>query len=49
MRPVLVLRHAEIETPGYLASYLDGQSIPWQVRASEDADRHRLKYELREG
>jgi GMP synthase-like glutamine amidotransferase len=31
MRPVLVLRHAEIETPGYLASYLDGQSIPWRM------------------
>ena len=31
MRPVLVLRHAEIETPGYLVSYLDGQSIPWRM------------------
>ena len=31
MRPVVVLRHAEIETPGYLASYLEQHSIPWRM------------------
>ncbi|MBL8540108.1 MAG: type 1 glutamine amidotransferase, partial [Betaproteobacteria bacterium] len=31
MRPIAIFRHARTEGPGYLAAYLDRQSIPWQL------------------
>ena len=31
MRPIVIFRHARTEGPGYLAEYLDGRSIPWQL------------------
>ena len=31
MTPVVVLRHSEIETPGYFGQYLDERSIPWRT------------------
>ena len=31
MKPVIIFRHASTEGPGYLATFLDTQGIPWQL------------------
>ncbi len=31
MKPVVIFRHARTEGPGYLATFLDEQKIPWQL------------------
>ena len=31
MKPVVIFRHAAIEGPGFLASFLDEHAIPWQL------------------
>lgn len=31
MKPVAIFRHAANEGPGYLATFLDAQNIPWQL------------------
>lgn len=31
MNPIAIFRHAETEGPGYLATFLDEQRIPWQL------------------
>ena len=31
MKPVIIFRFASIEGPGFLADFLDAQSIPWQL------------------
>ena len=31
MKPVAIFRHFPIEGPGYLATFLDSHSIPWQL------------------
>jgi GMP synthase-like glutamine amidotransferase len=31
MKPIAIFRHAETEGPGYLATFLDEQRIPWQL------------------
>ena len=31
MNPVAIFRHSSTEGPGYLATYLDRQSIPWRL------------------
>lgn len=31
MRPVAIFRHSPIEGPGYLATFLDAQAIPWRL------------------
>lgn len=31
MNPVIIFRHAPTEGPGYLATFLDEQKIPWQL------------------
>ena len=37
MKPVIIFRHAATEGPGYFATFLDEQSIPWQlVKIDED-------------
>jgi GMP synthase-like glutamine amidotransferase len=39
MNPVLVLRHCEIETPGYFAAYLDTHAIPWRMVKLDAGER----------
>lgn len=31
MKPVLIFRHVDCEGPGYLAGFLEGQGVPWQL------------------
>lgn len=31
MKPIIIFRHAATEGPGYLATFLDEQKIPWQL------------------
>lgn len=31
MKPVIIFRHAAIEGPGFLATFLDEHRIPWQL------------------
>jgi len=31
MKPVVIFRHAAAEGPGYLGTFLEAQSIPWQL------------------
>lgn len=31
MKPVVIFRHAAAEGPGYLATFLEAQGIPWQL------------------
>lgn len=31
MKPVVIFRHAALEGPGYLATFLETQGIPWQL------------------
>lgn len=31
MKPIIIFRHAQTEGPGYLATFLDEQKIPWQL------------------
>jgi GMP synthase-like glutamine amidotransferase len=31
MKPVAIFRHFPVEGPGYLATFLDSQAIPWQL------------------
>jgi GMP synthase-like glutamine amidotransferase len=31
MKPIVIFRHARTEGPGYLATFLDEQHIPWQL------------------
>ncbi len=31
IKPIVIFRHAETEGPGYLATFLDEQRIPWQL------------------
>jgi len=31
MKPVVIFRHAALEGPGYLATFLEAQGIPWQL------------------
>ena len=31
MKPVAIFRHAAVEGPGYLATFLDANGIPWQL------------------
>lgn len=31
MKPVIIFRHAAIEGPGFLATFLDEHAIPWQL------------------
>lgn len=31
MKPVIIFRHAAAEGPGYLATFLEAQGIPWQL------------------
>lgn len=31
MKPVAIFRHFPVEGPGYLATFLDSHSIPWQL------------------
>ncbi|HEU4708068.1 MAG TPA: type 1 glutamine amidotransferase [Methylophilaceae bacterium] len=38
MKPVVIFRHAAIEGPGFLASFLDEHAIPWQL-VKIDADQ----------
>jgi GMP synthase-like glutamine amidotransferase len=33
MRPIAIFRHLDIEGPGYLADFLDAQSLPWTLIA----------------
>ena len=33
MKPVAILRHVQIEGPGYFATYLERRSIPWRLVA----------------
>lgn len=38
MKPVLIIRFVAHEGPGYLATYLDAQQIPWQLIAIDQDD-----------
>ena len=31
MKPVAIFKHAATEGPGYFATYLDRNRVPWQV------------------
>ncbi len=31
MKPVVIFRHASVEGPGYLATFLEAHDIPWQL------------------
>lgn len=37
MKPIIIFRQAQFEGPGFLASFLDGLEIPWQmVKVDQD-------------
>jgi GMP synthase-like glutamine amidotransferase len=38
MNPVVIFRHAATEGPGYLATFLDAQKIPWQLIKIDEGD-----------
>lgn len=38
MKPVAIFRHAETEGPGYFATFLDGQGLPWQLLAIDGGE-----------
>lgn len=38
MKPVLIIRFVAHEGPGFLATYLDAQQIPWQLIAIDKGD-----------
>lgn len=38
MKPVAIFRHAASEGPGYFATYLDEQGIPWQLFKRDEGD-----------
>ena len=38
IKPIAIFRHAGIEGPGYLANFLDGRKIPWQLIAIDAGD-----------
>lgn len=38
MKPVIIFRHAETEGPGYLATFLDENNIPWQLVKIDEGD-----------
>lgn len=38
MKPVVIFRHASIECPGYLATFLDMQGIPWHLVKIDEHD-----------
>lgn len=38
MKPVAIMRHLDIEGPGYLADFLDKHHIPWQLIAVDRGD-----------
>ncbi|MDP2828170.1 MAG: type 1 glutamine amidotransferase [Sulfuricellaceae bacterium] len=38
MKPVAIFRHAGSEGPGYFATYLDEQGIPWQLFKRDEGD-----------
>lgn len=38
MKPVIIFRHAATEGPGYLATFLDEQHIPWQIVKIDEKD-----------
>lgn len=38
MRPVAIFRHVPSEGPGFLSSFLDGQSVPWRLIAIDAGD-----------
>ena len=39
MKPIAIFRHSETEGPGYFATFLDGQRIPWQLIAIDRSER----------
>ncbi len=36
MKPVLIVRHAPLEGPGYLAEWLDARGVPWELLAVDE-------------
>lgn len=38
MKPVVIFRHASIEGPGFLATFLDMQGIPWHLVKIDEHD-----------
>lgn len=38
MKSVIIFRHAAIEGPGYLATFLDAQGIPWELVKIDQAE-----------
>lgn len=38
MKPVIIFRHAATEGPGYFATFLDEQHIPWQLVKIDEND-----------
>jgi GMP synthase-like glutamine amidotransferase len=38
MKPIVIFRHATTEGPGYLATFLDEQQIPWQLIKIDEGD-----------
>ena len=38
MKPVIIFRHASIEGPGFLATFLDKQDIPWTLVKIDEGD-----------
>ncbi|MBI3222175.1 MAG: type 1 glutamine amidotransferase [Nitrosomonadales bacterium] len=38
MKPIAIFRHAATEGPGYLAEFLDGRQIPWQLICIDAGD-----------
>ena len=38
MKPVVIFRYAAVEGPGYLATFLEAQAIPWQLIKVDEGD-----------
>ena len=38
MKPVVIFRHVAVEGPGYLATFLEAQGIPWQLIKVDEGD-----------
>ncbi|MEO8343027.1 MAG: type 1 glutamine amidotransferase [Gallionella sp.] len=38
MKPIAIFRHAHTEGPGYLGTFLDARTIPWQLIAIDAGD-----------